>query len=212
MSMEIAEKICTGCGETKAQSEFRKDAQKRDGLTCRCAECLNRYAKTDAVRARNLAYRSTDAARADQKVRNKRYTQTETGRAALAAGVARYAKTERGSAIKKAAVKRFKESEQGRASLKESAIRFKQSEHGRVSLKESAIRYMDANPEKIKAHYMLNNAIKAGAIVPWSVCAIWDCAVKPEAHHPDYDRPLDVVWLCRLHHKQAHASVLGDVK
>lgn len=31
-----------------------------------------------------------------------------------------------------------------------------------------------------------------------------DCS-KPEAHHPDYANPLDVVWLCPAHHKQAHA-------
>jgi hypothetical protein len=30
---------------------------------------------------------------------------------------------------------------------------------------------------------------------------------KPEAHHPDYSAPLDVVWLCSAHHKQAHALI-----
>jgi hypothetical protein len=33
----------------------------------------------------------------------------------------------------------------------------------------------------------------------------WCCGEKAEAHHPDYSRPLDVVWLCSSHHKQAHA-------
>lgn len=23
-------------------------------------------------------------------------------------------------------------------------------------------------------------------------------------HHPDYNQPMKVVWLCRLHHKEAH--------
>ena len=26
----------------------------------------------------------------------------------------------------------------------------------------------------------------------------------PEAHHPSYDRPLDVIWLCRPHHHAIH--------
>ena len=25
-----------------------------------------------------------------------------------------------------------------------------------------------------------------------------------EAHHPDYSKPLEVVWLCRLHHVELH--------
>lgn len=30
------------------------------------------------------------------------------------------------------------------------------------------------------------------------------CGDKAEAHHPNYDAPLDIVWLCRAHHRQAH--------
>jgi len=31
------------------------------------------------------------------------------------------------------------------------------------------------------------------------------CGLKAEAHHPNYDAPLDVIWLCPPHHKQTHA-------
>lgn len=30
------------------------------------------------------------------------------------------------------------------------------------------------------------------------------CGGKAQMHHPDYDRPLDVVWLCRVHHLELH--------
>ena len=30
---------------------------------------------------------------------------------------------------------------------------------------------------------------------------------KAEAHHEDYSRPLDVVWLCSLHHHRRHAEI-----
>lgn len=29
---------------------------------------------------------------------------------------------------------------------------------------------------------------------------------KVEAHHPDYDKPFDVVWLCFKHHRQIHEN------
>lgn len=30
------------------------------------------------------------------------------------------------------------------------------------------------------------------------------CGGKAEMHHEDYDRPLDVRWLCRKHHMAEH--------
>ena len=38
-------------------------------------------------------------------------------------------------------------------------------------------------------------------------CEYPNCSKKAEAHHPDYDRPLDVIWLCPQHHKALHASL-----
>jgi hypothetical protein len=42
------------------------------------------------------------------------------------------------------------------------------------------------------------------------VCALPECESRPQAHHPDYSKPLDVVWLCDDHHKQAHALVANE--
>ena len=32
------------------------------------------------------------------------------------------------------------------------------------------------------------------------------CGKIGEAHHPDYSKPLDVIWLCSEHHAQVHKS------
>lgn len=52
------------------------------------------------------------------------------------------------------------------------------------------------------AHKAVSNAIRDGKLtpLPCQVCGIQEV----EAHHPDYSRPLDVVWLCRHHHSQIH--------
>lgn len=62
------------------------------------------------------------------------------------------------------------------------------------------------HPERRKAQLALGNAVRDGRVIPWPVCALPECDKAPEAHHPDYSRPLDVVWLCPAHHKQAHAA------
>lgn len=61
------------------------------------------------------------------------------------------------------------------------------------------------HPNRRRAQNAVANAIRDGRLTKWPACAVPECDSKPEAHHPDYDRPLDVVWLCRPHHMQAHA-------
>ena len=36
-------------------------------------------------------------------------------------------------------------------------------------------------------------------------CLLCGC-VESEMHHPDYSKPLDVLWLCRYHHLAVHAG------
>jgi hypothetical protein len=65
-------------------------------------------------------------------------------------------------------------------------------------------RWRKRNPKSYLAHLSVQNALNLGVIerAPCSVCG----ADKAEAHHPDYERPYDVIWLCRTHHKALHAS------
>jgi hypothetical protein len=33
------------------------------------------------------------------------------------------------------------------------------------------------------------------------------CGATAQMHHPNYDKPLDVIWLCRNHHTALHATL-----
>lgn len=59
----------------------------------------------------------------------------------------------------------------------------------------------EKHPERRGASTLVANAVRAGILTP-QPC--WVCGEKAQAHHPDYSRPLDVVWLCIVHHRQAH--------
>ena len=74
--------------------------------------------------------------------------------------------------------------------------------HARQATKSWEVKY----PERYKAHQVVAKAIISGKLkrLPCFVCG-----EKAEAHHPDYDRPLDVVWLCRPHHKETHDLIKG---
>lgn len=66
----------------------------------------------------------------------------------------------------------------------------------------SQVQWNKANPKARWAQRCLRSALKAGLIEkrPCEVCGSEDS----EAHHPDYDKPAVVTWLCRLHHKHEH--------
>ena len=57
-------------------------------------------------------------------------------------------------------------------------------------------------PEKNKARASVCRAVRSGKIVP-QPCAICG-ATKTEAHHTDYSKPLDVMWVCRSCHFKLH--------
>lgn len=58
--------------------------------------------------------------------------------------------------------------------------------------------------EKIKIRSRTRAAIKGGAIQK-QPCVI--CGKTPtEAHHEDYGRPFNVVWLCKKHHAKIHTK------
>ena len=59
---------------------------------------------------------------------------------------------------------------------------------------------------KIKAQQRLRNAVASGAVVkiPCVVCGDH----KSQGHHPDYAKPLEVIWLCDRHHKEVHGRLI----
>lgn len=64
-----------------------------------------------------------------------------------------------------------------------------------------------AEKKRRRANQKVAIAVLSGKLQkqPCEVCG----ALVVEAHHEDYDKPLDVHWLCRYHHGQRHAE-LGD--
>jgi hypothetical protein len=67
---------------------------------------------------------------------------------------------------------------------------------------QSTKRWQKANKEAKKAQEAVGHAIRGRRLTrkPCQVCA----NPKSHAHHPDYNKPLEVIWLCARHHKQEH--------
>ncbi len=69
------------------------------------------------------------------------------------------------------------------------------------------------NPKKFVARRILNNAVNAGKIIKPNLCQQCHSVRRIHGHHDDYNKPLEVKWLCtychgRLHWKEAEQYAL----
>ena len=80
--------------------------------------------------------------------------------------------------------------------------KYRQTIKFRTAVEKSRIKY----PEKRAAGIILTNAMAAGKIHRPEKCSACGKQCKPEAHHYDYSRPLDVIWACHSCHVAYHWS------
>jgi hypothetical protein len=65
-------------------------------------------------------------------------------------------------------------------------------------------RWREENPVAYRAQTAVGNAIRDGRLFkePCAICS----ETKVHAHHKDYSKPLEVVWLCARCHHRLHAT------
>ena len=76
------------------------------------------------------------------------------------------------------------------------------TDRGRAVLYASIERYRKKYPEKLRARQMIQAQVRAGEIEKLNCL----CGAKgTQAHHEDYSKPLEVIWLCSTCHGQRHS-------
>lgn len=58
---------------------------------------------------------------------------------------------------------------------------------------------------KANCRSYLNVYLRRGKITKGN-CSVCNSSDNVEAHHEDYSKPLEVTWLCRLHHLEHHTN------
>lgn len=72
-------------------------------------------------------------------------------------------------------------------------------EHLVISAKNARIRHRPKALARLRAYH----AVEKGKIAK-TPCVICGSSENLEAHHEDYGKPLEIIWLCRKHHKLLH--------
>ena len=64
--------------------------------------------------------------------------------------------------------------------------------------------HKENNLEKVRARKILNYHVNVGNMTKPIFCSNCQEKTKIEAHHENYLKPLDIIWLCRQCHKLIH--------
>lgn len=69
-------------------------------------------------------------------------------------------------------------------------------------------KYNKEHPERNKANQCIKRALATGKIIRPKFCAICGKECKLYAHHHDYTKPLEVIFVCQSCHKKIHTNTL----
>jgi len=180
-------KKCKECHEEKDYQEFDKVKGNKDGYCGFCKKCRQR--KTNLRREKNPEkYRAKVNAYRKKNAEERRKAEKE------------YREKNREKIRKRDRIRYFLRTEEDRLKANERVRKYRKTEHGKRKIKE----YVEKNREKSMVRWKTNNAIRDGKLQKAEKCTVCLSSEDIEAHHPDYEKPLQVVWLCKRCHMKIH--------
>ena len=111
------------------------------------------------------------------------------------------------TANREAKIDYYQEYDRNRGNLPhrvEARKEYQQTDQGKKALVRSHKAWRNRNPAIYQAHSMVNNAVRDGKLFKPSQCEDCNDETTLHGHHCDYNKPLDVMWLCDPCHKQWH--------
>lgn len=88
--------------------------------------------------------------------------------------------------------------------VKESELKYRKNNPEKVN--EYQRKYRKNNPIKRKAQKAVSYAIQKGRLFRPENCSVCHNHSNIDAHHSDYAKPLDVIWMCGRCHKAWHRN------
>ena len=193
-------KTCYKCEEDKEPSEFHKDKKSKDGLKSKCKSCVKDY--NGANKEARAAYRSKYYQENKETLSAHRVVYYQENKEAVATTMAKYYQ-ENKEAI---AVQKAKYYQENKEDITVQKAKYRKDNPEKVAeiSKKAHKKWIDANPKKHHAHCLVARAIARGELLkaPCEACG----ASGAQAHHDDYDKPLEVRWLCQRHHSIWHSQ------
>ena len=87
---------------------------------------------------------------------------------------------------------------------KQHTARLRSSPEGKRSIQKARSKYYQLHPDRCNARGKLRYAVRTGKIIRPAKCDKCSTPCIPHGHHPDYSKPLSVLWLCESCHLIHH--------
>jgi len=169
-------KKCTHCGIEKPFEDFGKDKKGKFGLNQKCKICCR-------IRKKNRSKESIE--------KNKKY-KAEWQRKNRVLLNARLRERYKNNLEKSRLLGRIR------------TKKYRQTDKGKDLKRKYDEIYYKNNKEKIKAQNKVRNAIYRGKLIRPNICDICKNVGNPHAHHEDYSKPFEIIWMCHKCHLYHH--------
>ncbi len=91
--------------------------------------------------------------------------------------------------------------------IKQRNKKYGQTKRGKEVRKRIKKNFRKNHLEQCRLYKIFCNAVERGKIKRPSKCSQCSKKCKPDGHHRDYNKPLEVIWLCRQCHSNKHRKV-----
>ena len=194
-------KRCSKCKEEKELESFPKDKQRKDGYYPQCKFCVkNRYEylktnEPEKIKQWRKSYNQRHRLKLiDYRIKYYGENREDILRNQREA----YQKRKNEISIRRAKKKR---TEEARA---KSRVYSKRSREKTGNAIKHITRWKKDNPKKATVHAFVLWAVRAGVMQRPITCQECLKQCKTQAHHDDYDKPMEVIWLCSVCHGEKH--------
>ncbi len=170
-----------------ALRENRRRASKLYRL--RHPDIVKKYWKEYSIRNRELI-----------RLKDKEYRKSKQGSLAIKEAAREYRKNHKDICTRATLAWRKKNKER----VRENNQRYFLSPRGKQKRNERCKAWRINNKEKAKSGRLLRYYVSKGLIIRPTICSKCNKEDKIEAHHKDYSKPFEVIWLCRSCHMDTH--------
>lgn len=183
-------KACPRCHEDKDPSEFYRSAAAVDGLSSYCKLCAKAY---------RLEWEGQNLTPERKREYQQRFREAHPGYGTQAKKEWMAKNPEKARELERRKSKR----------RHEKRMKAKHGPDYVVGAAENRLGHSKAmlsNEEKRLRRSARIKVHKAVYYKRLQKLPCWECgSEESQAHHPDYSKPLSVVWLCQAHHLEVHA-------
>lgn len=87
---------------------------------------------------------------------------------------------------------------------------YAKTDSGIESANKAKNKWAAKNSIKVGASTLVGNAVRDGKLEKTN-CIVCDSDHRICGHHEDYNFPMEVIWLCNLHHRKRHKEIDKEV-